>query len=79
MSCKNGTDVLVKPDPASSTTWMPGLDQGGEQREASLRLSTNRSTIRRKLVSILTCQLPEFKRWNLFPFFIVQVVEIDVQ
>ena len=39
----------------------------------------NRVAIRLKVVLILTCQLPEFKRWNLFPFFIVQVVEIDVQ
>ena len=39
----------------------------------------NRVAIRRKVVLILTCQLPEFNRWNFFPFFIVQVVEIDVQ
>ena len=73
----NEIDVLVTPKPASRTTWMGG--QGGERNEASCRLSTDRIEIRRKPVLILTCQLPEFKRWKMFPFFIVQVVEIDIQ
>ena len=28
---------------------------------------------------ILTSQLPEFECWDLFPFFIVHVVEINIQ